>query len=175
MRISSFGKRAFTPTRRTGHEGRGLESLILSSQTTVRLTKIPLSARRLAGGELMACSGPVDFMGGYVPGGQLLIFDAKQTKNPHRLPTGKKELREHQRLEICRYGEAGFIAGLLCECTATGTLYWCDWRQIATRRASVPWSDMTDIGTSKKAVLWQLIVEVATDANLNSINFGIKR
>lgn len=144
--------------RRTGREGRSLESLILASQTDVLLTKIPLSARRMPGGKIVACAGPVDFMGGYREDGRLIVFDAKQNKNPRRLPTGKKELREHQIEEIIRYGIAGFIAGLLCECSTTRTLYWCRWELLGRRRASIPWAEMDEIGHSSEPVNWKAIM-----------------
>lgn len=146
---------------RTGHEGHGLEALILSSQTSVRLTKIPQAARHVRGRSLIRIAGPVDFFGGHVPSGKLLVFDAKQSQDPNRLRTGKDHLAEHQRLEICRYGEAGFVAGLLCECTETRELYWCDWRLIRVAVPSIPWRDMDAIGSSKFAVQWDKIIEAS--------------
>lgn len=107
-----IASRAAGSKRRTGREGRSLESLIVQSQTTVLLTKIPLSARRLGHGKIIPIAGPVDFFGCFRADGRIIVFDAKQTKNLHRLPTGKKQLHEHQRLEIVRYGEAGAVAGV---------------------------------------------------------------
>ena len=145
--------------QRTGHEGRNLESLILASQGGgVLLTKIPFSAKRLPGGHIVACCGPVDFFGIHIASGRMLVFDAKQSKNPHRLPTGAKEFREHQRLELIRYSDAGAISGLLCESTATGRLYWCSARRFLTRAPSILWEDMIDIGPSSHAVEWEKIV-----------------
>lgn len=143
--------------RRTGREGKSLETLVLASQSIVRLTKIPLSARRLPGGKVIACAGPVDFIGGFVDTKELIVFDAKQTDTKTRLETGKTHIHPHQREMIVRYGQAGFMAGLLCECTSTGFLYWCPWRLLATPRASIPWVEMLQIGTSKMAVDWKAI------------------
>jgi hypothetical protein len=145
--------------QRTGHEGRNLESLILASQGGVLLTKIPFSAKRLPGGHIVACCGPCDFFGIHIPSGRMLVFDGKQSKNPHRLPTGEKEFREHQRLELIRYHDAGAISGLLCESTATGRLYWCSARRFLTRAPSIPWEDMIDIGPATHTVEWGRIVE----------------
>lgn len=145
------------PRKRTGKEGRSLETLILASQTDVLLTKIPLSARRLPGGKVVACAGPVDFMGAFRDTREALIFDAKQSKNPSRLETNADKLKEHQRIMIVEYGISGICAGLLCECTATRELYWCFWGLLTYRKPSIPWEQMRCIGSSDKPVDWNAI------------------
>lgn len=144
--------------RRTGHEGKGLELLILASQTDVLLTKIPRGSRTIPGGKSVSIPSSVDFFGIHKPSGRMICFDAKQSKNPNRLETSTCKLAEHQRLEILRYGEAGAIAGLLCERSAASELFWCDWRQLQTRRPSIPWDEMTLMGSSRQSVQWIIVV-----------------
>ena len=59
--------------------------------------------------------------------------------------------------QLLTYGEAGAVAGLLCEQTTTRQLYWCDWGNFRQRTPSICWTNMLAIGPSSHAVRWRLI------------------
>lgn len=144
--------------------GKSFEEMILASQSpsTVLLTKIPLSARRIRGREMVACRGPCDFLGMYVPTGRMVIFDAKSGKGDNRLETREAHFPLHQRAQIIRYGEAGAIAGLMAESSTNQMVYWCPWTMLIVPRPSIPWAEMICVGSSREVIDWRKIVEASS-------------
>lgn len=147
--------------------GKSFETLILCSPGAV-LTRVRGEARRVRDGRVIQVPGPVDFVGYHPPTGRMLVFDAKQSAEKHRLDTSESHLSEEQRLQVVAYGRAGAAAGLLVEATWRRTFFWLRWEAIATRPASVAWEDarMAMVGPSNRPVNWAAVVWAAGDKDL---------
>jgi len=127
------------------NKGRNLETAIIASQRNlIRVEKMPLGFKYIAGGKTVPQRGPVDYVGTVVGSGRAITFDAKQCDQATRFPVGNDtHFPEHQRQFLIRQGEAGAIAGLLVEATheKVRQYLWLDWRHLLTREASVKWDD----------------------------------
>lgn len=142
--------------------GRHLESLVLASQGTVTLTKIPNGVRYLPGGKTIPCKSPVDFAGTVHGSGRAVWLDAKQCDLKGRFPVGNKDhVTPQQIAELVRHGRAGAVAGLLVERTGEDELYWCDWSILTNAPPSYAWKDLAYVGSSKLAVNWWHVLEAA--------------
>ena len=139
------------------NRGRGLESLVETSQTTVRLSKVPHGVRHIGGGKTVAIRGLPDYFGIYVPTRRLIVFDCKMSAEPHHLPTNDRVFPEHQRQTLWMYADAGAISGILAMRTAAEELYWVPFPMLVTHKPSIPWASMVPIGSAKFAIRWERI------------------
>ena len=159
---------ALRTRRRTGREGKRLETLIASSSSpaTALLTQVPTASRMIRtprGLQAVQMKSPADFFGLHVASGRLIVIDAKECAEKHRLVTNADHLAEHQRLELCRYGHAGAIAGLIALRTTTGDLYFVSWRRLVKRVPSIQWDELPGIGSASFAVDWGRVVKAADE------------
>jgi penicillin-binding protein-related factor A (putative recombinase) len=147
------------PGRKPG--GKRLETLVVSSQQGVVLTKMP-SAARWIGRKTIAVKGPCDFFGMYLATREFLIFDAKECELATRFPAGNPDhVRPHQIEELTRYGRNGAISGLLILRTTTDDLHWLPWEMLVDCPPSYRWEEIPHVGSAKVAIDWDRVRQVA--------------
>ncbi len=168
MGIPAKDIQAIERRKRSGHEGKTLEKIILASQNGVRITQVPQASRTIckAGKAInVRVNSPCDFFGSFVGTGRLIVCDAKESSLARRLQTSEDHLPEHQRMSLIVYGQAGAVAGLIVMhpsmVSGLHWISWVDWRQLLERRPSILYTDMHHAGTVAGVVDWSLVLAAA--------------
>ncbi len=148
-----------------------LESVIVASQTSVRLTHVAQAAQwrrdkpKPYGGRpgvsLKPIKGPVDFFGCVRRTGRMICLDAKMVGLVTRCPIGdSSHFPTHQYAMLDNYGRDGAIAGFLIEATAHNRYFWASWKFFSgPPPASVPWDALLYIGPTTHSIDWRPIID----------------
>lgn len=152
------------PPRR--NNGKAFESLIYkSSGRVILLERLPASGSKCIGpGKFINQPVCCDFAGTVIGTGRAFFADAKSNKEPKRFPMGNwTKVHDHQRAFLVAQGKAGALSGLLVESSASGDVYWLDWKHLDGREPSILWTDerLVRLGTNRVLIDFSGIVKGA--------------
>jgi hypothetical protein len=147
---------------RLGTRGKSLEATVVASQRGVIIVeKIFNTHKFIRGGKQIPLRGPVDFIGTIIASGGAIWLDAKVCENPRLFVAARDHLPEHQRLLLIRHGEAGAVAGCLCEAThpTLRKYFWLPWQLLTDSRVSYPWSELIDLGPTTHLIDFRILID----------------
>jgi hypothetical protein len=145
------------------NNGSALEKTVIASQGgVIRIEQFRAGQRHVRGGRTVGQTVPCDFIGTIRGTGRSIWFDAKSCGDAASFNAAASHVKPHQRHSLCRQGECGAVAGLLCEATDAEwrCYFWLPWWQLATNDTVYPWADLIPLGPSTRTIHFERLIHL---------------
>lgn len=147
------------------NNGIALEKTIIASQGgVIRIEQFRSGQKFLRGGRTVGQPVPCDFIGTVIGTGRSIWFDAKSCGEPASFNAAASHVKPHQRLALCRQGECGAVAGLLCEATALCQYLWLPWYVLASNETCYAWGRLYVIGHTSRTIDFAKLITLHDEA-----------